>query len=1138
MASWDNDPIVGQKKEKKKPWELDEIITPAEATPLIKAPASTTAVKPVLPDYLSQPVKYATESIKPKQENGGLTIPAKATGTQAGAFGKNLLKEGIYGAGRFAQVVEKPVFALSAAGAGITGAVAGAIGQPGVKKVLDEIYDYYSQPEKNAPVSSIIDPERERRSIEAKKQSFAKGLINDIGEQATDMIQLMTQMSVLFPTAPIAGSLTTETGGALAGGIGRFVQNTGKVGLYSALTTQGTAGERIKNGLMMVANNLTAPIANATGAVGLKAATIDYALNAAVNIEPYWNAIKTAEGPQDLVYKLLPQIAMDIRGAWNTRGLPENQMKAQIKKQYSMSDINKNMTLDEYAKYITGMQGTMEPKQKSESPLPERKGALGKIITNRAEVEKVGKTVEKPESTIGKTINTSVDEPSQIEIESRAKQLWEAKGKPQGKDAEIWNEAKQDLISQKLLARESAFPAEQKPTGRTVAREGLQERVADLPVHIQRAFIDSGELQLERQQYKIKENQEVADKWIMENADNFSTAEGIFKDETIDPVQRGIAGMAMIKRLDAEGTETAQKQAVEIYDALSGKGTKFGQYNAAMKVWKEARGETWYQKFKSVLTEKKIDIDSVLTPDQIEAVKKSFADINKLPKGSEERSSELEKAIIKATQLLPKWKDKGFYKDVFNSFRYTNMLSSPMTHLVNVSQNLLNIAGWQAAKHGIRGIISKDPLRGIKYEADMFKGLPKAWQAAKDALSRPSLFEEGNVDTAAKGPIQRALRARVPKALRLTGEALGAADKFFSVLVEAGEKSRLMKTGKYTEAEAETIAKKLSDKMLYREAIRSQKEISEGGDISLAVKEVERIGSFFQKATEAGGITGAASSALMPFIRTSTNIIKQGVQTTPLGLTGKPKPGLYEKSASYNRRLELWADNQTQATLGSMVMLMGAGAAAAGLTTGQLPDDKAKENMNARVLGYAAGRQQWSIEGPGGVRIPMAAFGIGFIPLALGTIVHDAIRDNPSVVRDKEWNDRVIWAIKQSSRVVMQPSSVKGMQSFIGALTGEYDKSLKATAGFGASQFVPLSATQRFFNRMYDPRFIKSTGFKTSFLQNIAFMTKGLEGYKGPDKKESKRQLGQIISPFPLTTENQGYENRFLSRVRELQKKK
>lgn len=639
------------------------------------------------------------------------------------------------------------------------------------------------------------------------------------------------------------------------------------------------------------------------------------------------------------------------------------------------------------------------------------------------------------------------------------------------------------------------------------------------------------ELPQDYEQFSSTKSYKIAQDWIKEGGEDnpLAAKDWVMSDKEGFTPQKGVMGAALIDHYQKTGDGDNEQIITDYLDKQFRIG---GQITQTAALYKKMSGNAWYSKFRKFLDDKKINISDI-PEEQMTLIKDRFAQISRFDKDDPARSDALEKAILFATEQIP---NKYLRGDIFNALRYTNMLSSPVTHMVNITQNALNVMGYQAGKTAFKkGGVGA----AVKYEADLLRSLPDAFRSAKKAFSKPSLFEEGQVDVSPdKGVFAEGLRRRIPKPLRITGDALNAADKFFSTMVEAGESTRLIGQG-MDKTQAAEIAKKLGQKILYRDTIRSFGEIKADKDTAAAVKAIETLGALAQNATKAPGLIGAGAQALMPFVRTSTNIVKQGVQATPFSLKRAPVRGKGETDARFTERMEIWKDNQAQALLGSMVMLAGGALAAGGRTTGAMAKDK-----EARELEYASGRKSWTVD-VAGKWIPMAAFGMGFVPLALGTVIHDTIFDNPAIVKDKDWMDNIMWAIGESSRLITQPTSMKGMKSFVGAFMGEYDYEFKAVAGFAASQIVPVSAAQRFMNKIIDPRFVKSNTFVDSFRQNIMGLTgevkglglKKIEAYKTPEGKEATREKTEIFSPYPFTGEKPKYEKAFRKRIGTLQKK-
>ncbi len=190
---------------------------------------------------------------------------------------------------------------------------------------LDRQIDYLSQPEKHGLITPRAESTREKIREAAYQRSIALGIGADIAESAVDLGALLVQMALIKKASPVKAGQIMPTANQLS----NTLKHLGRIGLHGVATTTGTGVERAKSGLYRIAYNMTPYITNALGVTEWTAVATDTMLNTFLTSPVYYDSIKRAGGiNEESLSVIAPQLVMDIAMAWNTRGLPENRMRA------------------------------------------------------------------------------------------------------------------------------------------------------------------------------------------------------------------------------------------------------------------------------------------------------------------------------------------------------------------------------------------------------------------------------------------------------------------------------------------------------------------------------------------------------------------------------------------------------------------------------------------------------------------------------------------------------------------------------------------------------------------------------------------------------------------------------------------
>lgn len=225
--------------------------------------------------------------------------------------------------------------------------------------------------------------------------------------------------------------------------------------------------------------------------------------------------------------------------------------------------------------------------------------------------------------------------------------------------------------------------------------------------------------------------------------------------------------------------------------------------------------------------------------------------------------------------------------------RYNSMLSSPKTHLVNASSNLQGTS--------VIAPLEKTVAGGLDYLRSSITGAPRTRYAGeglaytKGYLSKESWSDASkrfadvmrgksfnynpdvrNIPLAAKGPGKA-----VEKVLSPVTKLLEASDQFFTSLTEGGSKKALEYRAIKSGVPIADVASRARDEAAYR--LFRETGNSSQGTLLKSIDEVTNKLMALRGSDNA--FTSTIAKFTLPFVRTPTNILKQGIEYSPLGLT-------------------------------------------------------------------------------------------------------------------------------------------------------------------------------------------------------------------------------------------------------------
>lgn len=443
--------------------------------------------------------------------------------------------------------------------------------------------------------------------------------------------------------------------------------------------------------------------------------------------------------------------------------------------------------------------------------------------------------------------------------------------------------------------------------------------------------------------------------------------------------------------------------------------------------------------------------------------------------------------------------------EILNEYRYINLLSSPKTHIVNAFSNLLQAGAVSPGTKLFTGAVDaigstltgKQRENYVREVPAYYKGLFNSIGEATDKMSKAfkgeSFIERPDVSRLPTGKLG---------GLQAIPRALEASDAFFRTLIKGAEKEAL--AYKYTRMGKEISAAKLdsiaTDKASYfvfRKALDSANKTGQGKLLA----NIDRLTESIYTLRKVPGV-----SWFIPFVQTPMNILKQGIEYSPLGVA--TLPGAANKTEQIGKAL-----------LGSTVMAGTAYAIQAGDSTWSAPvGEKDKEAF------YAAGRQPYSIK-IGNEWVSYSRLGPLAYPMAMAAAVKYYTQQDPKSIT-KTKLQQVGSALSGMAKFFSDQSYVQGLGDLVKTIQGDTTAAKQAVANFPA-QVIPLESLLGWVARIIDPIYRHPGSPVESLKTQIPGLSKQVPAYTNPAGLPSKRQnlMFNAFSPVSATPNVPGYEN-------------
>ena len=446
-------------------------------------------------------------------------------------------------------------------------------------------------------------------------------------------------------------------------------------------------------------------------------------------------------------------------------------------------------------------------------------------------------------------------------------------------------------------------------------------------------------------------------KWIRSNkATPNSTGlyEGIQKVVNNDFDYMSVDGQArMVSLMGLAAAENDTVAQATLMSGFSGQGSDLGRAFQARKLWRlmtpEGRQYTLFQMLTN--TEKELGAKGVNVnlkfSDWIYKAAAAATEEGDFKKVYDAAAAEL------AQQIPANWRDK------FRAWRMLSMLGNPRTHVRNVVGNMLFIpaVGLKNKLGAIAEIMTgqEDRTKTLKLvlPKDVRDFARNDAKNIKDVLTGEAKYNEGSAVQRAMKPFKGLLQALID----LNGGALEKEDWIFL----KGHYRRAL--GSWMTANGYTAEMLNENKSLLEQGREYAIEEAQ----KATYRDLNKLASTLNKVSRDGGVAGFLVDATLPFKKTPANILRRGLEYSPVGIMRSIATDIYhmkqwndfkdgklkvmpEKAVSPTQ----FIDRICSGLSGTLVMAVGALLGHAGLASCGLDDDDDK-------LEKAKGGQEYAL---------------------------------------------------------------------------------------------------------------------------------------------------------------------------------
>jgi hypothetical protein len=329
---------------------------------------------------------------------------------------------------------------------------------------------------------------------------------------------------------------------------------------------------------------------------------------------------------------------------------------------------------------------------------------------------------------------------------------------------------------------------------------------------------------------------------------------------------------------------------------------------------------------------------------------------------------------------------------------------------------------------------------------------------------------------------------------------LEATDIFYRTIIKQGEESaigfRNVKSGRARELTESQLkeADDISRYYVFRKEIDTTNASGQGNLLS----SVDRVTESLMDVTKNIPLL----RLVVPFIQTPMNILKQGIEFTPLGL--------FTTLGAKDKTRQI-----AKATVGSMIL----GTIYTEFALKDRLTFAAPRNKTERDAFYEAGKLPYSVK-IGDKWVQFSRLGPVGYPMAMAAAIDYNFRKNPKAYSD---TDKTVATLKGIGQFFAEQSYMEGLNSLLENLQYDNVSSIGKTAGSFAGQYVPMSSFLRWLTSFTDDynRAVSSESTHKAFMEQIMRGIPGLSDNLSPRTdiygNPQEKNMAELSAVLPVS---------------------
>ena len=506
--------------------------------------------------------------------------------------------------------------------------------------------------------------------------------------------------------------------------------------------------------------------------------------------------------------------------------------------------------------------------------------------------------------------------------------------------------------------------------------------------------------------------------------------------------------IALGERLIQEAQKAGDYQmAVDLIADVAAIGTEAGRSVQALKILKRLTPEGQLMALKRI--EQRINSSLAAQQKPPVALPESIAEEMLQARGSEKQAEIWDKAIKELANQVP-----ATFADKVNAWRYLAMLSNPKTHFRNIVGN-----ATMRAVMGVKNVVQT----GIETTLSPF-GIERA--AAIKVPKEYRDFAKWDFENNAKKMLE-AGGGRYNDEIGLVSQnkqifknpVLETARKKNTELLEAED--MLFKKAAYIDAMARYMkANGLSPSVLqnqsagnnatYEKAQNYAVEQARKATFQEASKLAQKLSEIENMSTTGKVVVGA----LVPFKKTPINILKRGVEYSPVGIINGVKKAMFDVKKGEATPAEV-IEAMSAGLTGTGIMMVGYFLASMGLlSAGADDDDQRKARYDSQM-----GNQNYALVLPDGSTYTIDWLAPSVMPMMVGAELYKQLSGEQADSNNATGFTKAMEALTRVGNPLLEMSMLQGLTDALQSYnsgTGQFLSDFAISAGTGyAGQFIP-----------------------------------------------------------------------------------